>query len=135
VSYTVGQQGKSQYNGKSISTQAQILAEEERKVLHLVLTKMNRIISIYWEFKKLEETLQKFRSGDLNTIVTSVLEEGMDVKKCNLVIRFDEIPEFRSYVQSKGRARAKPSKFIVMASSDEADKVRAKLKHFQVRFK
>jgi endoribonuclease Dicer len=38
----------------------------------------------------------------------------MDIQKCNLVIRFDPIPEFRSYVQSKGRARAKPSKFVVM---------------------
>ncbi len=34
----------------------------------------------------------------------------MDIKTCNVVVRFDRIPEFRSYVQSKGRARAKPSK-------------------------
>jgi endoribonuclease Dicer len=38
----------------------------------------------------------------------------MDVQKCNLVVRFDRIQTFRSYVQSKGRARAKPSKFIIM---------------------
>ena len=48
---------------------------------------------------------------------TDVLEEGMDITTCNLVIRFDEITTFRSYVQSKGRARAKPSKYIVLVES------------------
>ena len=47
-------------------------------------------------------------------VSTDVLEEGMDITTCNLVIRFDEITTFRSYVQSKGRARAKPSKYIVL---------------------
>ncbi len=46
----------------------------------------------------------------------------MDVQKCNLVVHFDPIQQFRSYVQSKGRARAKPSKFIVMVDKGEASK-------------
>lgn len=37
---------------------------------------------------------------------------GMDVQRCNLVFHFDPIQQFRSYVQSKGRARAKPSRFV-----------------------
>ena len=36
----------------------------------------------------------------------------MDVQRCNLVFQFDEIQQFRSYVQSKGRARAKPSRYV-----------------------
>ena len=46
----------------------------------------------------------------------------MDVQRCNLVVRFDPIQTFRSYVQSKGRARAKPSKFIAMVDSAGEDK-------------
>ena len=46
----------------------------------------------------------------------------MDVQRCNLVVRFDFIQTFRSYVQSKGRARAKPSKFIAMVDIAEEDR-------------
>ena len=46
----------------------------------------------------------------------------MDVQRCNLVVRFDRIQTFRSYVQSKGRARAKPSQFIAMVDGAEEDK-------------
>ena len=75
------------------------------------------------ERKRLSKTLADFRSGATNCLVsTPVLEEGMDIKTCNVVVRFDHIPEFRSYVQSKGRARAKPSKFIVMAPKNEIQK-------------
>merc|ERR1719447_532093 len=72
------------------------------------------------ELLKLQKTLDAFRCKRLNLLVsTSVLEEGIDITQCNLVIRFDRIQEFRSYVQSKGRARAKPSRFIVMTEEGE----------------
>ena len=51
--------------------------------------------------KRLDAALLNFRSGQLNCLVsTQVLEEGMDVKRCNLVVRFDRIQTFRSYVQA-----------------------------------
>ena len=54
------------------------------------------------------------------------------MKKCNLVVRFDGIQTFRSYVQSKGRARAKPSKFVMMIDNGvEGIKRKANIGRFQ----
>ena len=65
--------------------------------------------------RKLRETLAKFKDGRVNTLIsTAVVEEGLDVRTCNLVIKFDFPETFRSYVQSKGRARAKPSQYLLM---------------------
>ncbi len=55
----------------------------------------------------------------------------MDVKTCNVVVRFDRIPEFRSYVQSKGRARAKPSRYIIMLEEEDAQKAKCTLEHYR----
>ncbi|XP_055587591.1 endoribonuclease Dcr-1 isoform X2 [Uranotaenia lowii] len=59
------------------------------------------------EHRKQEEVLKRFRMHECNLLIgTSVLEEGIDLPKCNLVIRWDEPASYRSYVQCKGRARA-----------------------------
>ncbi|XP_069951425.1 endoribonuclease Dicer-like isoform X2 [Cherax quadricarinatus] len=72
------------------------------------------------ELRKQKETLNKFRNGDCNFIVTtSVLEEGVDIRKCNVVIRFDRPLNYRSYVQSRGRARAHPSRYLIMVKESE----------------
>ena len=64
------------------------------------------------ETRKMSETLQKFREGQVNVLVsTSVVEEGIDVPSCNLVIKFDFPQTFRSFVQSRGRARQKGSRY------------------------
>ena len=48
-------------------------------------------------------SLLKFRVGAMNCLVaTAVVEEGLDIQRCNLVVRFDDIETLRSYVQSKG---------------------------------
>jgi endoribonuclease Dicer len=49
---------------------------------------------------------------------TSVLEEGIDIPKCNLVIHFNVPQSYRSYVQSKGRARAQDAYYILMIEED-----------------
>ncbi|KAM9804063.1 endoribonuclease Dicer [Neosynchiropus ocellatus] len=71
------------------------------------------------EFRKQEEVLRKFRAHETNLLIaTSIVEEGVDIPKCNLVVRFDLPSEYRSYVQSKGRARAPVSNYIMLADSE-----------------
>lgn len=56
--------------------------------------------------KRQEEVLKKFRHGQVNLLIaTSVLEEGIDIKQCNVVIRFDRPLDYRAYIQSRGRAK------------------------------
>jgi endoribonuclease Dicer len=57
----------------------------------------------------------RFLNGHVNVLVASdVLEEGIDIQKCNLVVKFDMPKTYRSYVQSKGRARHQSSKYFMM---------------------
>lgn len=77
----------------------------------------------------------KFEDSQLNVMIaTAVLEEGIDVPICNLVIRYDFPVNFRPYIQSKGRARDADSFYILMTDK-RADKVgnwRALLKRYQI---
>ncbi len=82
--------------------------------------------------KKQEEVLEKFRRGKINLLVsTSVVEEGVDVPKCNMVIRFDFPQNFRSYIQSKGRARAKNSQYILLIPQEDEFKMRAQQEEYK----
>ncbi|GIY47027.1 endoribonuclease Dicer [Caerostris darwini] len=68
-----------------------------------------------------QKKLKDFREKRTNVLVaTQVLEEGMDIRQCNLVIRFDLPESFRSYVQSKGRARVKNSLYVML--TEEGDR-------------
>ena len=72
-----------------------------------------------YTFRQQILTLQSFRKGGLNCLfATSVAEEGLDVPDCNLVIRFDSCMTMIQYVQSRGRARHKNSRFIHLLERD-----------------
>ena len=63
-----------------------------------------------------KKVLGEFKGKKFNILIsTSVTEEGFDVPRCNLVIAFDNILSLKSFIQMKGRARAKKSEFFVMA--------------------
>ncbi|KAL3323675.1 hypothetical protein AABB24_038037 [Solanum stoloniferum] len=64
---------------------------------------------------KQNKVVEEFRKGLVNIIVaTSILEEGLDVQSCNLVISFDPPTTVCSFIQSRGRARMQNSDFLLM---------------------
>ena len=70
--------------------------------------------------KKQKQVLSQFRKHEFNLLIaTCIVEEGLDIPNCNVVCRFDFPKTFRSYVQSKGRARAKDSSYYILVDRDE----------------
>ncbi|PWA72681.1 dicer-like 2 [Artemisia annua] len=66
--------------------------------------------------------VDEFRKGKVNIIVaTSILEEGLDVQSCNLVIRFDLSATVCSFIQSRGRARMRNSEFLLLIRSGDVE--------------
>lgn len=67
----------------------------------------------------------------MNIIVsTDVLEEGIDISQCNMVVRFDLVKSYRSYIQSKGRARHKTSLFYLMVTKAEKNKYQNTISYY-----
>ena len=86
----------------------------------------------HMNIRKQEEVLKKFRKQAINLLLaTSVVEEGLDVPRCNLVVRFDFPQNLRAYIQSKGRARAKESTFLIMIDGDRQHEISVQLRNFQ----
>jgi ERCC4-related helicase len=71
-------------------------------------------VANFAEPKNQQTTLDDFRAGNVNLILaTSVLEEGIDVSNCHLVICFERPKNLKSFVQRRGRARMQKSKYII----------------------
>lgn len=69
------------------------------------------------------QALDRFLRKETNcAIATNVLEEGMDIQSVNNVVMYNYPETYRSYVQSKGRARFETSKYIVMIPEAKVNK-------------
>jgi ERCC4-related helicase len=72
--------------------------------------------------KDQKDVLKDLRVGKANILIaTSVLEEGIDVPACNMVICFDPPKDLRSFVQRRGRARDRQSELVLFIDGDDDD--------------
>jgi len=72
------------------------------------------------DVKTQQQTLSLFKAGVINLIVaTSILEEGVDIPACNLVICFQKPANLKAFVQRRGRARHRESKMILLLDSTD----------------
>ncbi|EGG13599.1 putative RNA helicase [Cavenderia fasciculata] len=82
---------------------------------------------------KQKEVVEAFRTGKANVVVTTnVLEEGLDVPECNLVIRIDAPSTVTALIQSRGRARHRNSEFVAIIKTIEGHSYRRFLMHEQL---
>jgi endoribonuclease Dicer len=114
-----------------IGFSAHSIHSDEVKMLH----RRQEMVSVFgtiYNFRQLcSQVLGKFRKKELNVLVsTSVLEEGIDVRQCNLVVRFDPCRDYVAYVQSKGRARKPNALFVTLADHRQKDDVEQKLNDY-----
>ncbi|KAK2797192.1 hypothetical protein FQN50_009291 [Emmonsiellopsis sp. PD_5] len=64
------------------------------------------------------------KSGKKNLLIaTSVLEEGIDVSACHLVVCFDPVSNLRSFIQRRGRARRDRSKFVMFLDASDISRL------------
>ncbi|ETN64340.1 dicer-1 [Anopheles darlingi] len=88
----------------------------EESIEHIIVAKHDR------------QVIKKFRKHQINVLcATNVLEEGIDLQMCNIVVMFDEPLSYSSYMQSKGRARMKSSTYLLMVNDEDRSKFTARI--------
>ncbi|RDW86925.1 putative RNA helicase/RNAse III [Aspergillus mulundensis] len=83
-------------------------------------TKRKDMLGDLLSVKMQRDTLDDFRHGRKNLIIsTDVLEEGIDVSACSVVVCYDKPPSLKSFVQRRGRARRQHSTYSIVLSTED----------------
>ena len=65
-------------------------------------------------------SINKFAEGRSRLIVsTSVLEEGLDIAQCDLVVAFTGSRSLITFIQMRGRARKQDSVFVILEAEEQ----------------
>ncbi|GKZ36051.1 Dicer-like protein 2 [Aspergillus brasiliensis] len=79
------------------------------------------------------ETLEKFRQGSVNLIITTdALEEGIDIPACNTVLNFNCPLSLKSFIQRRGRARRENAHFIIITEDESGPRYLKRLKKEEI---
>ena len=112
-----------------------------KEIIGLNKRKTNKgtILTQSTTLNELNKTISYFNNNAINILIgTSAVEEGLDIQTCNGVMVFVELMTVKSYIQMKGRARVKNSKFYLFTNSventvkriNEFIEIRNKMKEF-----
>ena len=112
-----------------------------KEIIGLNKRKTNKgtILTQSTTLNELNKTISDFNNNAINILIgTSAVEEGLDIQTCNGVMVFVELTTVKSYIQMKGRARVKNSKFYLFTNSventvkriNEFIEIRNKMKEF-----
>ena len=112
-----------------------------KEIIGLNKRKTNKgtILTQSTTLNELNKTISDFNNNAINILIgTSAVEEGLDIQTCNGVMVFVELMTVKSYIQMKGRARVKNSKFYLFTNSventvkriNEFIEIRNKMKEF-----
>ncbi|VVC42037.1 PAZ domain,Helicase, C-terminal,Ribonuclease III domain,P-loop containing nucleoside triphosphate [Cinara cedri] len=84
------------------------------------------------EHKKQEETLRRFRQRECNVLIgTKVLEEGIDLPRCNLVISYNIPLSYKSYLRSKSKAKTLDAYYVLMFDEKNTSNILSRLKLYK----
>ena len=86
------------------------------RAAHAILVAAVRILrGLTCGAQRQQAVLKDFKANKLNTLVaTAVAEEGLDLTQCRLVVRYDPPATPLEFIQSRGRARARDSRMVLM---------------------
>lgn len=78
------------------------------------------------------KVLKDFKEKKFNVLcATTVVEEGLDISACKLVVNFDSPDTTKSFIQRRGRARARGGLFIFLVPESKSSKDLLHLKSIQ----
>lgn len=83
-------------------------------------------------FFAVAQVIENFRKRKINVLcATNVLEEGIDLQMCNMVIMYDAPLSYASFMQSKGRARMKTSTYLMMTPAADLQQFAKRMKLYR----